>query len=65
MTDLLRLAPRARVLEVGTGSGYQAAVLAELGHEVYTMAKPSLYDAAVALLGPSRSAFLADYSFNI
>jgi len=29
------------------------------------LAKPSLYDAAVALLGPSRSAFLADYSFNI
>jgi protein-L-isoaspartate(D-aspartate) O-methyltransferase len=37
MTDLLRLAPRARVLEVGTGSGYQAAVLAELGHQVYTI----------------------------
>jgi protein-L-isoaspartate(D-aspartate) O-methyltransferase len=37
MTDLLRLAPGGRVLEVGTGSGYQAAVLAELGHEVYTI----------------------------
>jgi protein-L-isoaspartate(D-aspartate) O-methyltransferase len=37
MTDLLRLAPGSRVLEVGTGSGYQAAVLAELGHEVYTI----------------------------
>jgi len=37
MTDLLRLAPRARALEVGTGSGYQAAVLAELGHQVYTI----------------------------
>ena len=37
MTDLLRLAPRARVLEIGTGSGYQAAVLAELGHQVYTI----------------------------
>src|SRR6516164_6022117 len=28
MTDLLRLPPHARVLEIGTGSGYQAAVLA-------------------------------------
>jgi protein-L-isoaspartate(D-aspartate) O-methyltransferase len=37
MTDLLRLAPRGRVLEIGTGSGYQAAVLAELGHQVYTI----------------------------
>jgi protein-L-isoaspartate(D-aspartate) O-methyltransferase len=37
MTDLLRLAPRSRVLEIGTGSGYQAAVLAELGHQVHTI----------------------------
>src|SRR5215831_11183989 len=29
------------------------------------LAKPTLYDAAVALLGPGRSAFLADYKFNI
>jgi protein-L-isoaspartate(D-aspartate) O-methyltransferase len=37
MTDLLRPQPGQRVLEVGTGSGYQAAVLAELVGEVYTM----------------------------
>src|SRR5215469_9013334 len=37
MTDLLRLAKRSRALEIGTGSGYQAAVLAELGHQVYTI----------------------------
>jgi protein-L-isoaspartate(D-aspartate) O-methyltransferase len=37
MTNLLRLTPRARALEIGTGSGYQAAVLAELGHQVYTI----------------------------
>jgi len=37
MTDLLRLPPRARALEIGTGSGYQAAVLADLGHQVYTI----------------------------
>lgn len=35
MTDLLRVGPDHRVLEVGTGSGYQAAVLALLAHEVY------------------------------
>lgn len=37
MTDLLRLEPGARVLEIGTGSGYQAAVLAPLAREVYTI----------------------------
>ncbi len=37
MTDLLALAPGERVLEIGTGSGYQAAVLAELGAQVYTV----------------------------
>jgi len=37
MTAALRLPPDARVLEVGTGSGYQAAVLAELAGEVYTI----------------------------
>ncbi|MGC9522418.1 MAG: protein-L-isoaspartate(D-aspartate) O-methyltransferase [Anaerolineae bacterium] len=38
MTELLDLMPGDRVLEIGTGSGYQAAVLAELeGVEVYTI----------------------------
>ncbi|MDA2913225.1 protein-L-isoaspartate(D-aspartate) O-methyltransferase [Acidobacteriia bacterium AH_259_A11_L15] len=37
MTELLELKPGDRVLEVGTGSGYQAAVLAELVREVYTI----------------------------
>lgn len=37
MTDLLELAPDARVLEVGTGSGYQAAVLSLLAGEVYSI----------------------------
>jgi protein-L-isoaspartate(D-aspartate) O-methyltransferase len=37
MTEQLRLEPDHRVLEVGTGSGYQAAVLAELCAEVYTI----------------------------
>jgi len=37
MTDLLDLKPSDRVLEIGTGSGYQAAVLAEIVKEVYTI----------------------------
>ncbi|MCP4665491.1 MAG: protein-L-isoaspartate O-methyltransferase, partial [Deltaproteobacteria bacterium] len=37
MTEALTLSGRERVLEIGTGSGYQAAVLAELVHEVYTI----------------------------
>ncbi len=37
MTDFLDLQPGARVLEVGTGSGYQAAVLAEIAGQVYTI----------------------------
>ncbi len=37
MTEALRLRPTDRVLEIGTGSGYQAAVLAELVDEVFTM----------------------------
>lgn len=37
MTDLLELAPHHRVLEIGTGSGYQTAVLAELAQQVYTV----------------------------
>lgn len=37
MTELLRLKPDAKVLEIGTGSGYQAAVLACLTSKVYTL----------------------------
>jgi protein-L-isoaspartate(D-aspartate) O-methyltransferase len=37
MTDLLDLTPDHRVLELGTGSGYQAAVLAELAGEVFSV----------------------------
>lgn len=37
MTDVLELTGIERVLEVGTGSGYQAAVLAELAKELYTV----------------------------
>ena len=37
MTELLKLNNKSRVLEIGTGSGYQAAVLAEICKEVYTI----------------------------
>lgn len=37
MTDLLDLGPGDRVLEIGTGCGYQAAVLAELAQTVYSI----------------------------
>lgn len=37
MTDLLNLQPEHKVLEIGTGSGYQAAVLAKLAEHVYTI----------------------------
>lgn len=37
MTEALNLKPDDRVLEIGTGSGYQAAVLAEIVKEVYTI----------------------------
>ena len=37
MTELLELKENEKVLEIGTGSGYQAAILAELAKEVYTI----------------------------
>jgi protein-L-isoaspartate(D-aspartate) O-methyltransferase len=47
MTELLGLEPDYRVLEIGTGSGYQAAVLAEIVDEVYTIEIiPELADSA-------------------
>ncbi len=51
MTDLAGLDPGEKVLEVGTGSGYQAAVLAEMGAEVFTIEiiKPLADEAAKRL----------------
>ena len=37
MTDMLALTPTARVLEIGTGCGYQTAILAQLAAWVYTV----------------------------
>jgi len=36
-TSLLRVKKRDKILEIGTGSGYQAAILAEMGAKVYTI----------------------------
>lgn len=41
MTEALELAPRERVLEIGTGSGYAAAVLSKIAKEVYTVERIS------------------------
>ncbi len=52
MTEKLGITPGDKVLEIGTGSGYQAAVLAGLGAHVYTVEiVPSLAKQAQALLG--------------
>jgi protein-L-isoaspartate(D-aspartate) O-methyltransferase len=51
MTELLELTGRERVLEIGTGSGYQAAVLAELCEKVFTVERvKTLADKARAAL---------------
>jgi protein-L-isoaspartate(D-aspartate) O-methyltransferase len=51
MLETLLLEPSSKVLEIGTGSGYQAAVLAELAAEVYSVERhPQLARAAEAAL---------------
>ena len=52
MTQLLRVEPGARVLEIGTGSGYQAAVLLELGADLVTVERHAvLAETAAQRLG--------------
>jgi protein-L-isoaspartate(D-aspartate) O-methyltransferase len=52
MTEALELSPESRVLEVGTGSGYQTAVLAELAAAVYTIERlAQLSESAQDILG--------------
>ena len=51
MSELAQIAPGERVLEIGTGSGYQAAVLAELGAEVHSIEiVPELAESARRML---------------
>ena len=52
MTELLDISPESRVLEIGTGSGYQTAVLAELASDVFTVEiVPALSRQALETLG--------------
>jgi protein-L-isoaspartate(D-aspartate) O-methyltransferase len=51
MTEKLKLIGNERILEIGTGSGYQAAILAKVAKEVYTIEiKEKLYKKAESLL---------------
>jgi len=50
-TELLELKPRQKVLEIGTGSGYQTAVLLEMGVKVFSIERQkALYDRAKEIL---------------
>ena len=57
MTELLELKGGEKVLEVGTGSGYQAAILAELAEEVYTIE-------IIENLASSAKALLLDLTYQ-
>ncbi len=51
-TELLGVRPRMKVLEIGTGSGYQAAILAALGARVFSVERQEgLFKSAKKLLG--------------
>ena len=55
MTEALQLDDRCKVLEIGTGSGYQTAVLAQLARRVYSIETlKALQDRAAALLEALR-----------
>lgn len=68
-TELLHIASGDRVLEIGTGSGYQTCILMELGAEVYTIERQrSLYDRTVQVLpymGYHPHFFLGDGSKGV
>jgi protein-L-isoaspartate(D-aspartate) O-methyltransferase len=58
MTEALGVAPGDKVLEIGTGSGYQAAVLAEMGVNVFTIE-------IVAELGGSAAEILRELGYAV
>jgi len=57
MTELLELTGSEKVLEIGTGSGYQAAVLAELAAEVYSVER-------IAVLADNAAAKLKELGYE-
>ncbi|PJI91481.1 protein-L-isoaspartate(D-aspartate) O-methyltransferase [Yoonia maricola] len=59
MTQALQINPRDKVLEIGTGSGYQAAILSKLARRVYTV------DRYRRLVHAARAAFEANDITNI
>ncbi|WP_323785322.1 protein-L-isoaspartate(D-aspartate) O-methyltransferase [Thalassovita sp.] len=70
MTQALDVQPRDKVLEVGTGSGYQAAILSQLARRVYTVDRHSRLvrearDIFEALDLSNITAFTADGSFGL
>ena len=70
MTQALAISPRDKVLEVGTGSGYQAAILSLLARRVYTVDRYKRLVAEArrvfdALALTNITAFTADGSFGL
>jgi len=62
-TSLLKVERRSRILEIGTGSGYQAAILAEMGAKVYTIERfRDLYLKAQATL--TSLGYTADFFYG-
>lgn len=65
-TELLQVKPGDRILEIGTGSGYQAAILSRLGAEVHTIERiESLFRKTTSLLqdlGYPAACYLGDGS---
>ena len=59
MTEALDVQPRDKVLEIGTGSGYQAAILSQLARRVYTVDRYS------RLVSEARAVFEAEDISNI
>jgi protein-L-isoaspartate(D-aspartate) O-methyltransferase len=70
MTQALQISPRDTVLEVGTGSGYQAAILAKLARRVYTIDRHArlVREARLVLKAlqlPNITSLVGDGSFGL
>jgi protein-L-isoaspartate(D-aspartate) O-methyltransferase len=70
MTQALAVTPRDKVLEIGTGSGYQAAILSQLARRVYTVDRHKrlvreAQDLFIALDLANITAIAADGSFGL